>query len=74
MTAKPIHLPETQHAYNDQQIAPKDFLLAVMHDRTLGLSTRIEAARMALPLCHNPPAETRADPDLVLRVPPLPIQ
>jgi hypothetical protein len=73
MTSKPIDL-SSPHAYNDPTITPVNFLLAVMHDRNVGLHTRIEAARMALPLCHNPPAQTRADPDLVLKVPPLTIQ
>src|SRR5262249_25882675 len=40
--------PQT-HAYNNPNLSPKEFLLAVMHDTTLPLSTRIKAARDVAP-------------------------
>src|SRR5215471_9895599 len=40
--------PQT-HAYNDPNLSAKEFLLAVMHDTTLPLSTRIKAARDVAP-------------------------
>jgi hypothetical protein len=73
MTAKPIDL-HPRRAYDNPQITPKDFLLAVMHDPTVGLHTRIEAAKFALPLTCSPPPNTRVDPDLVIKVPSLSIQ
>jgi hypothetical protein len=36
--------PESQHAYDDPDIDPKGFLLAVMHDKRLPVTTRMEAA------------------------------
>jgi hypothetical protein len=41
-----------------------------MHDRNVGLDTRIEAARFALRLTYSPP-NARVDPDLIIRVSPL---
>jgi hypothetical protein len=42
-----------------------------MHDRTVSLDLRIDAARMALPLTEAPQPFFRVHPDLVLKIPPL---
>ena len=44
----PSHLPSYAPA-TGQALAPKDFLLAVMHDPTVALALRIEAAKALLP-------------------------
>jgi hypothetical protein len=64
--------PTPTHAYDNPQITPKNFLLAVMHDPTVGLSTRIEAARMALPFTCNQPAATRVS-SVTIKVSPVSI-
>jgi hypothetical protein len=73
MTAKPPIYLRPPHAYDNPQISPKDFLLAVMRDAHVSLPTRIEAATYALPLTCAPPATARVNPDLVIKVPPLPV-
>jgi hypothetical protein len=62
------------HPYDNPALTPLAFLLAVMRDHALPLSTRIEAATMALPLTSSPPLTARVHPDLVLKVPPLTVQ
>jgi hypothetical protein len=72
MTLPPLP-PQTkrQRAFNLDHLTPLAFLLAVMHDQTWPLSTRIRAATFALPLT-SPPGPTRVHPELVIQVPSLP--
>jgi hypothetical protein len=49
----------THHAHDAPGLSPKEFLLAVMRDRTLPLSTRMEAAAAALPYFAPRPGESR---------------
>jgi hypothetical protein len=44
----PSHLPSYAPA-TGQALAPKDFMLAVMHEPTVALALRIEAAKALLP-------------------------
>jgi hypothetical protein len=44
------------HAYNDPDLSPIEFLLAVMHCDRLPMSTRIDAARGLLPYTEPRPA------------------
>ena len=39
----------------DPNISPKDFLLAVMRDPSAPVELRLQAARIAAPLCHAKP-------------------
>jgi hypothetical protein len=44
------------HAYNDPDISPLEFMFAVLHDPTVPTITRLEAARtLALYVPLNPP-------------------
>ena len=57
-TAAKAHEPEP-HAYDAPGLTLKEFLLAVMRDTTLPLSTRINAAAAALPYFTPRPGESR---------------
>jgi hypothetical protein len=46
--------PQT-HAYDDPDLSPKDFMLAVMRDTTLPIQTRVKAAAYLLPLTEHQP-------------------
>jgi hypothetical protein len=63
--------PRPPHAYDDPQITSVNFLLAVMHDPTVGLPARIQAATYALPFMHPLQPPCRVHPDLIIRVAPL---
>jgi hypothetical protein len=71
LTDLKIDLPP--HRYNDPKLTPKNFLLEVMHDETVDLFHRIQAASYALPFTctPEPPAFIRVHPDLVIKVQPL---
>jgi hypothetical protein len=43
-------VPEQEHRYNDPTLSTIEFLRAVMHDPTLELGARIDAAVKLLPL------------------------
>jgi hypothetical protein len=47
---------EQDHAYNDPDLSATDFLRAVMHDRTVPLCLRKDAAAYLLRLPEPPPA------------------
>jgi hypothetical protein len=51
------------HAYDAPGLSPKDFLLAVMRDRTAPLGARIEAASKALALSPRTDIAPPYDPD-----------
>jgi hypothetical protein len=54
--AKPQDL---HHQYDDPSINGEQFLLAVMHDRSLPLAIRVDAADRLLPLYQEPrPVQT----------------
>jgi hypothetical protein len=61
---------ETVHEYDNPALSPKEFLMAVVHDKTVDLHLRIKAASYALPLyCAQPwPERTAA---YTIRVPTL---
>ena len=48
----------TTHAYNDPDLSPIEFLLAVMHASHIPMSTRIEAARGLLPYTEPRPTNS----------------
>jgi hypothetical protein len=48
---------EQEHAYDDPDISSKEFLRAIMHDRTLPLGMRLDAAYKLAPL-ELPPVPT----------------
>jgi hypothetical protein len=54
-----IGLPPQRHAYDDPSLTALEFLLAVMHDARLPLSTRLEAARAALPYTSPFPSKVQ---------------
>ena len=58
------HEPELppRHAYNDPDLSPKEFLLAVMRSQHLPLSFRIKAAEAAAPYFTPRPGEARHYP------------
>jgi hypothetical protein len=60
--------PQT-HAYDDPNLSAKEFLLAVMHDRTLPLATRIKAASAAAP--YFPSKQNEFVPRCIIIIPPL---
>ena len=55
-------LPPQTHAYNDPDLSPKEFLLAVMRSQHLPLSFRIKAAEAAAPYFTPRPGEARHYP------------
>ena len=50
------------HACDAPNLSAKEFLLAVMHDRTLPLATRIKAASALLPFTNSVPRPTNSVP------------
>jgi hypothetical protein len=64
----PEHRSPNQHKYDQPGLSPKAFLLEVMWDPTVKLSTRIDAAEAAGHLVV--PGDFR-EPDLSYRIPPL---
>ena len=59
----------TTHAYNDPDLSPIEFLLAVMHASHIPMSTRIEAARGLLPYTEPRPASV-PPPRCTIVIPP----
>jgi hypothetical protein len=53
--------PDPLHAYDREDIAPKDFLLAVMRDRRIPLQSRMEAAAKVAVYEHPRLAQTTQD-------------
>jgi hypothetical protein len=53
-----LDLPPQTHAYDDPDLSPIEFLQAVYRDRTLPMSTRIDAARALLPYTEPRPANS----------------
>jgi hypothetical protein len=51
-------LPPQTHAYDDPDLSPIEFLQAIYHDRTLPMSTRIDAARALLPYTEPRPTNS----------------
>ena len=47
--------PASVHEYDDPSLSAVDFLLAVMHDQTLSLAIRMDAADKLLPIYRDPP-------------------
>jgi hypothetical protein len=45
----------TVHEYDDPSLDAVGFLLAVMHDQTLSLAVRVDAAHKLLPIYRPPP-------------------
>jgi hypothetical protein len=45
----------TAHEYDDPSLDAVGFLLAVMHDQTLSLAVRMDAANKLLPIYRPPP-------------------
>jgi hypothetical protein len=45
----------TAHEYDDPTLDAVDFLLAVMHDQTLAIAIRVDAAAKLLPIYRPPP-------------------
>jgi hypothetical protein len=69
MDVKAIQLPEQEHEYDNQTILPKEFLLAVMNDKTLPLRTRMDAAVMAAPYYTAPMPTCRVNNEYMIKVP-----
>jgi hypothetical protein len=68
------------HEYNDPNISATDFLTAMMHDRTVPLALRVDAANHLMRLPQPPPAvvtvriqggvpKEPVDPDLLAQHP-----
>jgi hypothetical protein len=55
MTAK---LLETPHKYDDPELSAFDFLLCIMHDQTLPLALRADAAGKLLPVYREVKIQT----------------
>ena len=53
--------PEPEHAYNDPTLSPQEFLLAVMHDRKMPMSARIDAAAKVSVYMHPRLAQVSQD-------------
>ena len=53
--------PQT-HAYDDPDLSPIEFLHAVYRDRSLPMSTRIDAARALLPYTEREPRPVNSVP------------
>jgi hypothetical protein len=54
--------PEPEdHAYNEPELSPKEFLLAVMHDRKVPLAARMDAAAKVAVFEHPRLAQVSQD-------------
>jgi hypothetical protein len=69
MDAKTIELPKQDHEYNNPKVSPKEFLLAIMHDRTVPMCMRIEAATMVAPFYTTPQATVKVHPTCIIKIP-----
>ena len=54
-------LAPDEHAYDDPELSPKDFLLAVMHDKRLPMSVRTDAAAKVAVFEHPRLAQVSQD-------------
>jgi len=70
--AKPIEGevigPEEDHAYNDPELSPKQFLIAVMRDRRVPLTARMEAAAKVSVFEHPRLAQVSQDINAGVRI------
>jgi hypothetical protein len=62
-------LPPQTHAYNDPDLGPVEFLLAVMRAQHLPMSVRISAASAAAPYTTPRPCVSRPHPCLTYIIP-----
>jgi hypothetical protein len=69
MDTKVIQLPKQDHEYNKPELSPKEFLLAIMHDRTVPMCMRIEAAAMVAPFYTSPQATQKVHPTCTVKIP-----
>jgi hypothetical protein len=53
--------PETEHKYDNEELSPKEFLLAVMRDRRIPLPARMDAAAKVAVYEHPRLAQTTQD-------------
>lgn len=60
--------PDTEHAYNNENLSPKEFLLAVMRDQRLPLPARMEAASKVAVYEHPRLAQTNQDLTAGIRI------
>lgn len=58
----------TEHAYNNEALTPKEFLLAIMRDRLLPLPARMEAASKVAVYEHPRLAQTSQDLTAGIRI------
>jgi hypothetical protein len=63
-----ITFPESAHEYNDPDLSPKEFLLAIMRDQRLPVPTRMEAAAKVAVYEHPRLAQTNQDISGGLRI------
>ena len=61
--------PETPHPYDNPRLDPMSFLLAVMRDRTVPISQRIQAAAYLMPLTEHP-LKARREPEYTIQIEP----
>jgi hypothetical protein len=60
--------PEEDHAYNEPELSPKEFLLAVMHDRRVPLSARMDAAAKVAVFEHPRLAQVSQDMNAAVKI------
>jgi hypothetical protein len=68
----PAEAPGPAHPCDAPGLTPLGFLLAVMHDPTLPIATRIKAASAALPLTESVPRSTAPAPSCTIIIGGLP--
>lgn len=56
------------HEYNDKELSPKDFLLAVVHDERVPLSARIDAAKAVSVYEHPRLAQVNQEVRATIRI------
>ena len=61
---------EFTHAYDDQTLGPREFLLAVMHDATVPRPERMDAAKLLVQLWSH--IYNDAAPAFAYRIPDIP--
>jgi hypothetical protein len=60
--------PEDDHAYNEPELSPKEFLLAVMHDRRVPLTARMDAAAKVAVFEHPRLAQVSQDMNAAVKI------
>jgi hypothetical protein len=60
--------PEPEHAYNDPELSPREFLLALMHDKRLPIPIRADAAAKVAVYEHPRLAQVTQDVTAGLRI------